>query len=557
MPPPLLRFIVAHNKQYKTRFFQNHMSPKEARVRSITKLYYSKPEIQKAIFEFGKDREVVPSYMMESFGKRPDSLQYPNDVIGMVSKGATSFHASEELWSNPLEIDSEMSLQELNELRHSWDLLIDIDSPYLDYSKTAAILLLDELEKHGIKNYGIKFSGSKGFHLIVPAKAFPTSFRGIETKEMFPEWPRAISKYLLHRIKPAYNKKISSQGVNFEALKERTKLSREDVTEINCPTCGQQAKKTNLVHFKCDRCGIPYARPNFKVTKRKLKCTDDTCPGFMEIMSEEDYFFCENCKTKLKIDTTNKFWQNPSFRSAKTTFSTESKTAKTSEDFKEEISATKLGSLDLVLVSSRHLFRMPYSLHEKTCLASVVLRKDQIAAFNPKDANPLSVKVLPFCPDSREGEATGLLEQALSWEERYMQEQESEIKKKYSDFAPTDFSNVSEEMFPKPIKKLLKGLQEGRKRGLFVLLTFLKSLNFSPAYINDNVREWNKKNSPPLKEGYIKSQIDWHIKQKKKILPPNYSNDNFYKDLKLLDEKPHYKNPIAEVASKIRKNNTQ
>ena len=116
-----------------------------------------------------------------------------------------------------------------------------------------------------------------------------------------------------------------------------------------------------------------------------------------------------------------------------------------------------------------------------------------------------------------------------------------------------DSKNINESMFPKPIKKLLKGLEEGRKRGAFVLITFLRSLNFSPDYINNKVREWNKLNDPPLKEGYIKSQIDWHLKQRKKILPPNYSNNNFYKDLKLLDEEPKVKNPLVDVVRQMRK----
>ena len=110
-------------------------------------------------------------------------------------------------------------------------------------------------------------------------------------------------------------------------------------------------------------------------------------------------------------------------------------------------------------------------------------------------------------------------------------------------------------MFPPAIKKLLSGLSDGKKRGLFILVTFLRSLNFSPEYINKKVREWNQKNNPPLKEGYIRSQIDWHLKQKKKILPPNYSNENFYRDLGLIDKKPETKNPLVDVLRLARKMN--
>src|SRR3989338_2732045 len=121
------------------------MSEKEARIRAITRLYYSQPKIQEALLAFGMNREVVPRYF-EGFGKRPDILQYPSDIMGLVNNGATSFHASEEIWRDPLAISSDMSTEKLNELRKSWDLLIDIDSKYLDYSKIAAKLMIQAIE---------------------------------------------------------------------------------------------------------------------------------------------------------------------------------------------------------------------------------------------------------------------------------------------------------------------------------------------------------------------------------------------------------------------------
>ena len=54
---------------------------------------------------------------------------------------------------------------------------------------------------------------------------------------------------------------------------------------------------------------------------------------------------------------------------------------------------------DILLVSPRHLFRMPYSLHEKTALASVVLNTDEISDFELKDADPLKAKVKTFMPN--------------------------------------------------------------------------------------------------------------------------------------------------------------
>ena len=120
------------------------ISEKEEKIRAITKMYYFNPKVQQALLDFASGREVVPRYY-EGFGKRPDSIQYPSDILGLVKKGATSFHASEEIWTDPLKIDSNMSQEEINSLRKDWDLVVDIDSKYLDLSKEAAKLVLEFL----------------------------------------------------------------------------------------------------------------------------------------------------------------------------------------------------------------------------------------------------------------------------------------------------------------------------------------------------------------------------------------------------------------------------
>ncbi len=529
---------------------KEEISEKEKRVRSITKLYYSNPKVQEVLLAFSKNREVVPRYF-ESFGKRPDTLQYVSDIMGLVNKGATSFHASEEIWYEPLNINSEMTSKELENSRKSWDLLIDIDSPFIDYSKIAAELLAEEFERYGIFNYGIKYSGSKGFHLIIPGSSFPEIFQGIETKRMFPDWPRAIVQYLMIRIKPEYNKKITQLGINFEAVKERMNLSEKDLVSIQCPNCNSPVNKTNFVEFACEKCDNPYSRPDYKITKKKLRCMEESCSGFLEIKKvTEDYLFCSNCKTRLNLNQEN----IQSNTRHKIQESRESRKDITANEFNRELAGEKIASLDLVLVAPRHLFRMPYSLHEKTALASVVLDKSEISTFTLKDANPMKISIKPFYKPSTEANAINLLKDSLEWQKQNIIE---EPTKRISEEFITDFTGVTEEMFPHAIKQLLKGLQEGRKRGLFILLTFLKSLNYPNDYISQKVNDWNKKNDPPLKEGYVKSQLDWHFKQKKKILPPNYSNESFYKDLKLIDKKPLDKNPLVEVMRKLRKSISQ
>jgi hypothetical protein len=515
------------------------MGESEKRIRAITRIYYSNPKIQEAILKFAKDREVVPRYF-EGFGKRPDMLQYPSDIQGLVKKGATSFHASEELWEDPLSIDSESSIRELSGQRKSWDLLIDIDSPFLDCSNIAARLIIEALEQNGIKNYGIKFSGSKGFHIMISGKAFPKIYDDKNTSEMFPEWPRAICGYLMDYIKEDYNKEAGNVLTDFEAIKRRTKLTKEQLTEVNCKNCGQKAEKGGIAVFSCPVCRMKVERKNVVTTKKRLKCLSNDCAGVLVLRDSKNYIYCENCNDpdnenlKLNSDKHPEMFENV-----------------------QGVSAEKVANLDLVLVASRHLFRMPYSLHEKTSLSSVVLDKMQLEKFSPSDAKPLNVKVKDFMPNNFEGEGKRLLSAALDWRKGRELMEEKIMDKKYKGkknktFEKVEFKNVTDDMYPPAITKLLKGLEEGRKRGLFVLLTFLKSIGKTPEEINKKVREWNEKNDPPLKEGYVKSQVDWHIRQRKQILPPNYSNDSFYRDIGLIDKVPKVKNPLVDVMRNVR-----
>ena len=109
------------------------------------------------------------------------------------------------------------------------------------------------------------------------------------------------------------------------------------------------------------------------------------------------------------------------------------------------------------------------------------------------------------------------------------------------------------DIFPSSIKNGLLGIEDGRKRFLFVLLNFLKSLNYSNEETEKIVYEWNKKNKESLKEGYIRSQLLWH-KRQEKILPPNFNNKAYYDDigLKPKENELKFKNPVNYSLSLLR-----
>ena len=155
------------------------------------KAYYSRDEIKKALVAHANGREVAIRFD-SYFGKRPDILQYPNDISETAKKGATSYHVSEERWTNPLELSTSMRKRDLDELRSGWDFILDIDCPIWEYSKLITFLLVKALKKHNVNCISIKFSGNKGFHIGVPFEAFPETFANQKMEALFPEAPKRI-----------------------------------------------------------------------------------------------------------------------------------------------------------------------------------------------------------------------------------------------------------------------------------------------------------------------------------------------------------------------------
>ena len=95
--------IVCTNK--KDIYHQNNL----IKMISIgdTLLHYKRPEIQKEIVESAKHREIATQFK-DGFGLRPDTLSYPQDILALTKAGATSFHMSEERWSNALRLNPKL-----------------------------------------------------------------------------------------------------------------------------------------------------------------------------------------------------------------------------------------------------------------------------------------------------------------------------------------------------------------------------------------------------------------------------------------------------------------
>ena len=404
--------------------------------KSIVLKHYKRPEIQKAIAAGAADKEVVGSFGGTGYAKRPDVLLYPADVMELVRTGITSFHASEELWKSPLQLVTGMPKKEQEALRKGWDLILDIDCPFLNYSAMAAYFLIEALKYQGIKSVSCKFSGNHGFHLGVPFEAFPEKVHDQPTKDWFPEGPRKIAEFLKSMIKEHLARDILKVDT-IDAIKEKSGKSFEDLV-VN-----------------------------------------------------------------------------------------------------GEFNPFSVLDLDTVLISSRHLYRMSYSLNEKSGLVSIPLDPSKVLLFKKEDARPENVEVNEFRFLSREnvipGEATKLLVQAFDFvaEKEVQKEAREEGEGKFK--RGIDYEEIKEaipeQFFPPCIQKMLAGMEDGRKRTLFVLVNFLSSAGWNPEQMEERLLKWNEANAEPLREVYIGGQLRYHKIHKKKVLPPNCSNKMYYADM--------------------------
>ena len=399
--------------------------------------YYSKPGVAEELVRFSENREVAVQFT-DKFGKRPDILQYPSDVIKAVRRGATSFHCSEEKWQNPLSLNQESTKKDLDDLRIGWDLIIDIDCKIFEWSKICAKLLLESLGFHDVKCASIKFSGGTGFHIGIPGIALS------DERLAFPEIPQTIAQYLKEFIRPHLADRIIEYEKDLKKIVEKSGKKKEEVFKDN----------------------------------------------------EFDPF------SVLGIDT--------------------------------------------IAIAPRHMIRAPYSLNEKKGLVSLPIKPEQLEHFRLDWATPENFEFTGtkfLDPDVIPGEASQILLQALDWWYKE-QEKKTETGKTGAVFEFTE--KVPKEKFPPCMQLILAGLQDGRKRGLFALMNFMKLVQWSWPEIESEIKLWNNRNPLPLKQGYLQGQLNWHKRQGAKIPPPNCRD--FYKDFAVC--KPDnrcekIKNPIS------------
>ncbi len=191
---------------------------------------------------------------------------------------------------------------------------------------------------------------------------------------------------------------------------------------------------------------------------------------------------------------------------------------------------------------NRHLFRMPYSLHKKFWLVSLPIEVKDLRSFDINMAKPENVNFKSKFLNNKDGEATELLLQAMDWAAKHKKEEViKSVGKRKGKFTAI----IPEEFFPPCISTILKGISDGRKRSLFTLLAFLRSVNWTDEMIKERIFKWNEDNPEALTDRTINTQLKWHFRQNRALLPANCESDMFYKSLDICKPcKRCGKNPV-------------
>jgi predicted RNA-binding Zn-ribbon protein involved in translation (DUF1610 family) len=492
--------------------------------------YYKNLQVREQLVTQAEHKEISVMYGPEKFGKRPDTLTYENDVLELAKKKASSFHCSEELWNNPLAITTGASRKDLDALRIGWDLILDIDCPDWMLAKVTTHLFAKALKQHGISAVTVKFSGNKGFHIGVPFESFPSQvpFQGEMrfTKDLFPEGPRKIASYLLSFITENYatvvelEKKVifdDAFAFSFSDFDEILKKNNKSLVAHQCSDCGKifemaQEKKSKTI-YQCDQCG--------HVSKPK---------GFPEVIR------CERCTYPVSPSSPSSKNQCPHCASANKPLL--------------KFNLLAVIDVDTVLIASRHLYRMPYSLHEKSGLASLPIAVEDILSFEKHMAKVENISFThPFLKRTAVvlGEGGQLLVRAF--DDTYVPE--DVIRPTKTIEVPQEA--IPEDFFPPCIRLIMGGLEDGKKRALFILVNFLRVSGWSAEQIKDYVYVWNQNNPEPLKEQYLLGQLAQIKKARAPMPPPNCSNKDYYISLLVCkpdDFCPKIRNPAMYAKRK-------
>ncbi|MEM3891816.1 MAG: DNA primase noncatalytic subunit PriX [Nitrososphaerales archaeon] len=165
--------------------------------------YYQRPEVLEALACQCRSREVF----LKGVGyvsSRPLKAEGLSELAALLKQHMFAepygVFASIERFENPLEYAS----------RIGWDFCIDFDADSLDQAKKCLLSTVGVLQVFGVSTYRVKYSGRRGFHLIIDGEAF-----NLFTQEGFvrsyPQLPNYICEFIEASLKPS-----QKLGVKFD-----------------------------------------------------------------------------------------------------------------------------------------------------------------------------------------------------------------------------------------------------------------------------------------------------------------------------------------------------
>lgn len=384
-----------------------------AHIRRNTLEYYQQQDVQEAILRVYPDEREFACRYVDTFGRRPEIIQYPNDIGALAKRGVTSFHLSIERWRFPQCLRKGITKSKLDDLRIGWDLVIDLDSDDFECCTEACAVFVEVLREAGLQNPFVKFSGNKGWHIIVPYEWFPPSIRGKPTSRLFPSAAASI----------------------LDILSERARARLDN--------------------------------------------------AFAAILPSSKY-----------------------------------------DDVGRDL--YRIVEVDRQVARSRHLIRASYSLHEKSGLVSVPVDADDVRRFRRSDAEPSCVKVNPDwypwkLPEDDRGGGEELLEEAV------MLVEEKHSRTSALRASPRCIEDMGKDYYPPCILNILHGLSDGRKRSIFLLVGFFKSIGLPWDEVKARIRKWNAKNKPPLQEADLESPLRYLESKKDDYTMANCDHPAYFK----------------------------
>jgi len=150
-------------------------------------VYYERPAILESLIQQIQARELA---LLNGWKvTRHLAAETANELFKQIDefKEPCSVHGSIERFADTRSKETE---------RIGWDLVLDIDHDNFEKAKELCLQTCYYLDRFGVTSYRIKFSGSRGFHVIVDGSAFDVDKYSASYLQAYPKLPLAVAIFI-------------------------------------------------------------------------------------------------------------------------------------------------------------------------------------------------------------------------------------------------------------------------------------------------------------------------------------------------------------------------